>query len=226
MIPPRQSSFSSVCLRLLLRAFCCYVIYLLLMVPWPGLMDGYRACFRAGANLLFEHSSTAGSVSFKPSSSIDDMKDTTLVLVKRKPVLMRGRRITPRGEMDISSIKTGYRPTAFLIALVLVTPIPWSRRWRALLFGLVLVNVFVAFRLALRILDAFSDPTVLALFSLGPFWKDMLRKVIKVLIVAPAGWYAVPAFIWLAVTFRRGDLANLFVPPQPSTGTTSTTRHR
>jgi hypothetical protein len=179
----------------------CLAVYALLLAPWPGLMDGYRYLFRTGGNLLFQRFGGNASVSFQPLSSADHTKDTTLVLTKHRPYM--------RGEMDIKSVYVGYRPTAFLVALVLATPIPWSRRWRALALGLVLVNVFVALRLTLHILDGFSENSPLALFHPSPFWKGMLKVCLKIVVLTPAVHYIGPAFIWLLVTFRRGDLADV-----------------
>ena len=212
MSPPKQASFVSASSRLLWRACIGLAIYYTLaMAPVPWLVDGYRTFFRAGGNLVFQWFGSAGSVSFKPSETIDDTKDTTLVLVKHKPAVYKGRQIKPpiRGQMDITSINTGFHSTAFLIALVLATPIPWPRRLGALIVGLVLVNAFVVLRLGIRILDAFSDSNVLALYTFSPFWKGMLGIAKKVLVIAPFSWYAGPAFIWLIVCFRRGDLSGI-----------------
>ena len=182
--------------------------YGLSMAPWPGLMDGYRAFFRAGGNLVFRSFGSSGSVAFEPLSSADHEKDTTLVLRKTRPMPVRG-------EMDITSGYVGYRPTAFLIALVLATPVPWRRRLWALVWGLVLVNAFIAFRMWLALLDAYSEPNALALYSLSPFWKTILKAGMLVVFRAPAAHYLGPMFIWMMVTFRRGDLQHLLVPRQP-----------
>ena len=188
----------------------CSLVYALLVVPWPGLLDAYRACFRAGGNVLFHSVGSAGSVLFKPIPSGDHARDTTLVLIKRRPHYARG-------ELDIKSVYTGYRPTAFLIALVIATPIPWSRRWRALVWGLVWVNVFVALRVWLRLLDTFSDGNVLALYTFSPFWKSLLQALVKIIVEQPETHYMAPAFIWILVVFRRGEWKRAFgLEPQPA----------
>ncbi len=189
-------------------ALRCMVYYGLLVAPWPGVMDGYRAFFRAGGNFLFHSFGSAGSVSFEAIPSHDHAKDTTLVLTKQT-VTPSGPR-TVRGEMDIKCVYIGYRPTAFLVALVLAAPVPWPRRLWALMWGLVLVNAFVAFRVTLQLLDAFSGPNLLALFSLGRSWKITLKILVLIFFRAPEMHYIVPAFIWIMVTFRRGDLRRLY----------------
>lgn len=178
----------------------CLVFYGLLIAPWPPLMDGYRAFFRAGGNLVFHRFGSAGSVEFKPISSRDHAKDVTLRLTKHRVGSL---------ERDITSVYAGYRPTAFLIALVLATPIPWSRRPWALLWGLILVNAFVTFRIGILLLNDFTNPNPLALFTLSHTLKSGLKFLVLLFFRAPEMHYIVPAFIWLLVTFRRGDLKTL-----------------
>lgn len=191
----------------------CLVFYALLMAPWPGMMDGYRAFFRAGGNLVFGRFGAAGSVSFKQIPAGDHAKDTTLVLRKRR---------VGKLERDIKSVYVGYRPTAFVIALALATPVPWRRRLWALLWCLILVNVFIAFRVGLVLLDDFSNNNPLALFSLGRAWKISLKALVLLFYRAPEMHYIVPAFIWLLVTFRRGDLSRLLTPRPRGKGAATT----
>jgi len=176
------------------------LIYAVLMIPWPGVREGYRAGFRAVGNVMF--SSLKGgmaSVRFEPYGEPDPHKDTELVL--RKP---------PRsGRTEIGVDYLSYRPTAFLVALVLATPVPWRRRSLALLVGLVFINLFIAFRVWLRVFDALSDGNVLSVYALSEFWKNVVRMGVTVLVRAPVPTYIVPAFVWLLVSFRRGDLQAL-----------------
>lgn len=188
----------------------CLVYYYVLVFAAP-LMNGYRAYFRAGGNLLFRSFGSAASVQFEPFASQDYAKDTTLVLYKLKPRPVRGT-------TEITAVYYGYRPTVFLIALILATPIPWRRRLLALVWGLILINVFVAFRLTLQLFDIFSNGDALTLFTLSRPWKTVLKAMIRIFVMAPAGHYMGPAFIWLVVTFRRGDLAAVFGLREPSAG--------
>ena len=174
------------------------VVYVVLMAPWPGLADAWGTLFRAAAQAAFGAFGDGGAVSFRPLPAVQDRKDTEM--------LLRNQRF-PRavGRTPMSSRNMAYVPTAFLVALVLATPIPWRRRAGALLFGLVLVSGFAALRLALRLLDVFSEGNVLSVFDFSPFWKGILGGAVKVLVAAPAATYIIPTFIWILVTFRRGD---------------------
>ena len=179
--------------------FWCLVTYGLLLLPWHGLMNAYRAGFRAVGNIMFHSVGEGGSVYFEKLSDGDRVHDTTLRLTNRTN--------GTRGSMDIRASYVAYRPTAFLIALVLATPMPWSRRGWALLWGLVGVGLFVAFRMWLQIFDAMSNGDALSVYVLGSTWKSALVATLKIMDHASAMSYIAPACIWALVAVRRGDWA-------------------
>ena len=179
--------------------FWCLVTYGLLLLPWHGLMNAYRAGFRAVGNVMFHSVSDGGSVYFEKLSDGDRVNDTTLRLTNRTN--------GTRGSMDIRAAYVAYRPTAFLIALVLATPMPWSRRGWALLWGLVGVGLFVAFRIWLQVFDAMSNGDALSVYVLGSTWKGALVATLKVMVHASTMSYLAPACIWALVAVRRGDWA-------------------
>ena len=189
-----------------IAAFFLKVIffYALLMIPWPGVKDGYGYIFRACGNTFFRTFGSTGRVYFHPITDQPvgkDAKDTTAKLENIKS----GR----RGPMDMNSRLMGYLPTAFAAALILATPVPWSRRLWALLWGVLLMSGFAGLELALRFLDAFSDKNDLMVFSLGPAAKGTVVNLLNVLGMSPVTAYIAPIFVWILVTFRRGDWAIL-----------------
>lgn len=188
--------------------FLCLILYGILMAPWLGLSKRYATIFCHGGNLLFARYSFGGggSVFFEPMPTPDGDRDVYLRMVKR-----HGRRV--RGTLDINSGLVGYRPLAFLVALVLATPITLKRRAWALLGGLILVNLFVALRMWLKLYAGFSSPGPLNVITLGEFSKTALQWAALMLYRAPEMNYIVPAFIWLLVSFRRGDLRGVLAPP-------------
>lgn len=184
------------------------LVYALFIIPWPGVMDAYRSCFRGVGNALFAKVSGdygQGMVRFEPYSSDDQRKDTQLVLEKHFPSTMRGR-------TEIQSILLGYRPTAFLIALIAATPIPWSRRWKALLWGLLTVNVFIALRVWIPILIGFGSANPLAVYEFSSTTRSLLAAFKLIFVQAPVMHYLAPTFMWLLITFRRGDFETILSP--------------
>jgi len=194
-----------------IAAFFLKVIlfYALLMIPWPGVREGYGYVYRACGNTFFRSFGSAGRVYFAPISPVPEGKDAKDTSVTLENIKTRGA----RGTMDMNSRLMGYLPTAFAAALILATPVPWLRRLWALLWGVLLMSGFAGFELALRLLDAFSDKNVLAVFSLGLVVKASVVILMKVLAMSPVSAYIAPIFVWILVTFRRGDWAKLLESP-------------
>ena len=174
------------------------VIYVLLIVRWPGLREAYRATYCAAGEAVFGRTGSRGEVRFEPRPD-DKINDVDLILGKRTT---QGIGEVPA---EMSSGRVGYAPLAALIALVLATPVSWKRRGWALLWGFILVNVFVAWRTGLRILFLFSTPSPIRLYEPGPFLSKLLNASYEFFFLAPACTFFVPAVIWVVVTLRSGD---------------------
>ncbi|MHC4697956.1 MAG: hypothetical protein ACYTFA_14580, partial [Planctomycetota bacterium] len=109
------------------------VIYILFVLPWPGLKAEYAAFFRTGGNLVLPSLIPEGSIRLAPAPDPTDRFDTYIHFANK--------RTGGEGEAVASSRNSGYLQTAFLISLILATPQAWSGRLWALLWGLILVNL-------------------------------------------------------------------------------------
>lgn len=228
MSPPSQSS-SSLPRPALLREegvnrigfkpvaaffFKVILLYALLMIPWPGVSAGYGYLFRACGTAVFHTFGSAGRVEFRPAEPNPGEKDPLDFEIR-----LRNLRTQAGGTFTLerNTRKMGYLPTAFTVALILATPVPWPRRGWALLWGLVLISAFVGFQLTLHLVNAFSDPNVLNQFDLAPSMKRLLGIALKVFVLSPVTAYIVPIFVWILVAFRRGDWAKLLATPAAPT---------
>jgi hypothetical protein len=175
------------------------IIYAVLMIPWPGLQGAYGALYRAAANVVFTSFGAHGEANFRALRPPDAGHDTEVTLVNRRTDFLTKTTFT------LSSRYNGYAPTALLLALILATPIPWARRWRAGLWGLLLVQGFIVARLLVVLLETFTRDNDLALWELG----SLGRRTVELLYHAFAGslvaGFTVPVFIWIAVLLCRGD---------------------
>ena len=171
------------------------LLYGLLVTPWPGLKDGYAAVFRAGGNALFSRCGAEGSVRFVPADPEQQREwDTELHLFRRgHPIVWR---------IGYSSRYASYLPTVTVTALILAAPIPWSRRWRALPLGLLLVHVFIAFRVAVSVLHGFRG---VDLFVFSPLWNRAVDLGYEILSISTVTSCLVPALIWIVVSLRSDD---------------------
>jgi len=197
-------------------AGCCgrfLLVFIGLMAPWPGVADGYAAAFRWASQTAFSTIGSHRSVRFLDLRAIQpgdlppgvaappatDVLDTLVVLQSRDDP-------SQLALMRTGSWQLGYRPTAFLIALVLATPIPWRRRGRCLVLGLAGVTLFVALRVFLTLAMGFSGDGPIALLPLGPTARGALRFVANFVALEFEGDLVLPAVIWFAVTFRALDV--------------------
>ena len=172
--------------------------YVLLGVaPWPGFRDAYAGLFRAGGNAVFGSFGQSGRTEFEPAPESLRVFDT------RVRFNIAGSSKWCR--LTYNAWIAGWIPVATLVALVLATRIPWSRRWNALLWGLLWTHVFVLLRVLVLVVYGFSGPPCVPLLSVGPWGHTVLEVVLEVVSVSPVTSCVVPVFIWLLVTFRRED---------------------
>ena len=69
--------------------------------------------------------------------------DTEIVLVETARIDASGR--APARILGLDTRAVGWTPTALLLALIIASPVSWSRRWRALGWGAVLARIFHSF---------------------------------------------------------------------------------
>ena len=172
------------------------VIFVVLIVLWPGLKKAYGSFFQAGGNVLFTRFGSEGRVHFGPLTPVAPDGDTEVTL--------RNRRTQADSTYVVDSRTLGYKPTVFMLALILATPIPWPRRLWAVLWGFLLINVYVALRVGVFLLTVFSGNDNLALFSPGPTARSVLDYLYWILVGSFAG-LLLPLPIWVVVSFRRRD---------------------
>lgn len=181
------------------------LVYAALTLAWPLARPVYRSLFCALGNTLFGsvHGGD-GAVEFRPQDTREEL-DVEVVLTKHGPPPVRAR-------AENKSRVVGYLPTISLIAFVLATPIPWKRRRRALLLGLLLVTLFVALRMGIPLVRDFSRSDALRVYELGSLSRRILGIGERALLAAPASSFVVPVLIWVLVAFRRQDWELLAEP--------------
>lgn len=174
-------------------------IFVVLTLPWPGLPRAYAPLYRAGASAIFAQFGSDGIVEVRAAAGGDPDRDTEFVL--------RNVRTQSKYVFAGTTLK-GYQPTAYVLALILATPIPWTRRWRVAVWGLALVTVYACMRLGVFLLFVFSEDNALALFSPGALARHAIDFVYWVVVESSAGWLLIPLPIWALLCFRRIGLAD------------------
>ncbi len=215
--------------RTVLRSFLLAVgIYVLLAVPWPGLRGAYRAAFRSVVSGVFAEFGSEGKVRVEYPTEKDRANpafrpglEDLVVALERRTVTWEDIKqpdgstkrlpVTEGGALRVAieTGRVGYVPTALVIALVLATPMPWSRRLKSLVWAIVFVNLFVVVRVALLLTYSFAQDSPLQQFHLSALTGKVLAFTYEFLFVSPTGTVLVPALIWAIVSFTREDVANL-----------------
>ncbi len=180
-------------------------VYAILVFPWPGVMNAYSAVFRTVGDYTFGSPGFFGPGSmsrFHPlpvdAPHRDQGYDTDLVL--KNLTLDRHREI-------LFKSRHAYLPTAMFLALVLATGLPWARRGKALLWGLLWMHLFLGFKMALLLADAFSGGALMTL-ELSNTTKQALSLASKIISQAAAPSFIVPVIVWGLTIFRGEDLAD------------------
>jgi hypothetical protein len=164
-----------------------------LVAPWPGLNHTYGAWIRnlGAATLSWGHRDTA--IHFEAIvRSRSRPLDTRIALVDTGHPLLDGNQSVKFLDLDMRGI--GWVPTAFFTALVLVTPVPWKRRGRALAWGLCGMHSFILFSLWVHIMEYSGGGG-------GPIMGGLDETLINQI---GSGFFA-STFLWVVVMLRPED---------------------
>ena len=169
------------------------VIYVLLIVPWPGWRTTYGRFFRGVARTAFACENGPTIVRFRPAEKPPRPEiDLEILFVQRTEIDAAGH--APGRILGLDSRGVGWVPTALLLALVGATPLPWSRRWRTLLAGVVLVHGYL---LAVVACYLWNQSAGLVPVSFLPFWPWLGDFLEETFVGQMGPSFVVPVLIWL-----------------------------
>jgi len=126
--------------------------------------------FRAVGNAVFARDNEKCVLYFEGHRQTQGLSavDTRIIIGNRHLVDNNGK--GPAAFLMLNSRSVGWLPTALTVALIVATPVPWRRRCWALLWGVLLINAFVLFSVAVYI---WNESTTVSLLTLSPFWKEI-----------------------------------------------------
>jgi len=173
------------------------VSFAVLILPWHGLQGAYASFYRFLGNTCFGSFSPVAGIELQALPADDPAakqgRDTKMVFLHRASGISMPMAVDTRFQ--------GYTPTAFVVALVLASPVPWRRRLRALVWCLAAMTFYVAVRQYIFIASVIYHP--------APWVSKLLDFAYWVVVESFAGVFIIPVMIWAAVTFRRADLDGL-----------------
>lgn len=199
------------------------VLFLLLVAPYPGIKNVYASLIRFCGTRLFASFTADGNVYFFPTSTLtpDDVPEGYQLPAPERGLDIHLKLTSRKSPAHMTILHTNshyiaYTPTAFVAALILATPIPWPRKWRALLWGMLLVSALVALKFAVWLVFAFGKNDPVAIFHFSPFGRAVMHHLYNVIVTGVSGAYILPLPIWILVTFRRADWQRITQSPIPT----------
>lgn len=184
-------------LRTIFPRFLVFVgIYMLSILPWPGLREAYAFAFRSGMNAVFAPFGSNGEVRFEAIDPPEPplMYDTLIAIGNGES--------TARHEWSVNSRHLGYLSLATLFALIMATPLGWRRRGRAFVVGASLVTLFIVLQGVLVVLNGFAESHPLMVST--PYVKAVIWRAHALIVTLPASWFLAPTIIWGLVCVAFG----------------------
>jgi hypothetical protein len=178
------------------------LVYGALAAPWPGLQQAYSRAYRGTARIVFGSFGPDGIVEFVASPVPRGASDTQIIIRNRHRSAFTVSPHAPR--------RAGYLPTALLAALTMATPLPWTRRLKALAWGVAAVHLYVGLRLAVTLAHGFNGTSEWCLYELPRWWSSSLAAAYEMISISPTTPFLVAVFAWGLIGFRRGDWSRIF----------------
>jgi hypothetical protein len=174
------------------------IVYVLLVLPWPGINSGFSALYRGSANLLFGIAGLENYFHMGVPAVQHPRGDVELVASNPQT----GARLR---------IEYGSRDWAFLslaagLALTLAVPSPWPGRLRSgvLLMGLMLL--FLVVRIAVAGIYGLGS---VGAISMSPVALKLMGNFMLAFSATPISSFVVPVLLWLLVICRWFDFGIL-----------------
>ncbi len=174
------------------------LLFSLLCAAWPAVRAPYGRGFRAAGNALFGSFGAERAARFRAPLEASH-RDVRIVLLSGD--------VRSRSDLQLSSERTGYRPSALALALFLATP-GLRRRWRQALAGILAIQAFVASRVFLLLVQGYAH------WKLdGPVLDaGVPLTVIDVLVLwtwqETTSNYLVPLLVWACLALRAETFAS------------------
>jgi hypothetical protein len=179
------------------------VVFGLVIFPSATWNELYGQGFRAVGNAVFARDDEKCVLYFEGHRQTQGFSavDTRIIIGNRHLADNNGK--GPAALLVLNTRSVGWLPTALTAALIVATPVPWRRRCWALLWGVLLINAFVLFSVAVYL---WNESTTVSLVTLSPFWKEIADALEYTLVTQMGISFSIPVLIWITVLFRRQDV--------------------
>jgi hypothetical protein len=185
---------------------------LLLLGHFGGLQNAYRDLIQSLGNSVFQEWWSKGLVDFQDGTDpLNKGMDTVMMLLNREELTQArasGQNVSVT-KVYFSTWQSGFLSTAFLLALILASPVPPKRKAIASGIGLMLVTLFVLFRLWVNLMYSWDMHPKLNVLQLGSTASGLIEFLDGVFVKHIVVSMVVPLILWILVTFRKEDWKRL-----------------
>ncbi len=182
--------------------------YCLLVAPWPGWNSVYGAWVRVLGRAAYTHDRGRWHAEFEPLARTPERPlDTRIALIDREAPTIDGR--FPAAFLDIDTRGIGWVPTALFAALALAMPLPYRRRGRALLLGLVAMHAWLLVEIGVHLADHADAIPGEGPDGLSRLLKATLDGLDETLIVQLGASFVAPVVLWAMIMLNSRDLRTL-----------------
>ncbi len=179
-------------------------IYGLLIAPWPGWNAHYAGWMADFGSTLLSPLNNRWIVRFETEARTP-ARPLDLRIIVANPDRVTASGNAPAVVLELDARGIGWVPTALLIALILATPLPWSRRLGALLGGLAAIHALILFSIGIHLLSHSDASSGLSLVTLSPWGKMVADGLDETLITQLSPGLVCAVLLWVLVSFRRTD---------------------
>lgn len=188
------------------------VIYILLIIPQTNIGQAYAGFIRTQGELIFGRFGNYGVVKFERNDEKKNKWES-----RNKMLLINGKEMKnalQTGEQYqmakvYNSWYYNYLFVALLMALIIATPIALKRKLWALIWGFILIHLYINFGLFIKLLYKFDAHAFLGVVDLQGFWHRIVEFIYPILMVNPGTGIFIAVIIWLVVCFRKEDLSHM-----------------
>lgn len=172
------------------------LLYVVMAWPWSIVTRAYASAYRSVCNACFSSMVSGASIHFQPITERKRVYDSEIQFVNTR---------TGANQLAlVSSRDPAYYQTAFVIALVLATPLPWRRRLLALAASLVLVHLVILAKVCLTLVHGLNRGQV-AVLHLSHGVERLVTLANREAVNDIVSVLMIPVLIWMVVMFFAGD---------------------
>lgn len=178
--------------------------YIFFLLPQTGIDRKYEKVFRKMGNSIFNGKNQDEVIFLKEEQSVE--YDTKLHLSNKN---LKDKNNNYKGTIfPMKSRRIGFIATAFLISLIIATPLSWKRKFLALILGIVGMLFFAMIKLRIIMLHFYTESKIIGLHQ-NPeevkrieFWNDIFGR-------SNTNSYYVAILLWIILCFGKKEWQKL-----------------